>query len=258
MIRRSDGATGEERWILISQVEHARLASRLADSWEPSASFEPRDQMVAAMQHHDDGWSDWEVAPKVDPNTGRPLDFTETPLTDSLAIWRDSIDAAATCGPLAGYMVSGHFSALLERFSGRWKSDPTLTALAQRFLSEQRDERQKWLTTLAGGAGDGPDREAADRAVAWLQMFDAMSLWLCCAKREQPERFATPDGKQVTLRPASGPYEIEMSPWACRTTTLELDVLGRSVAAQRYAHPSDVVTAPAQPASLRWFLRPSP
>ena len=224
------------------------MASALADAWEPSPAFEPRDQIVAAIRHHDDGWSAWEVAPKVDLQTGRPLDFTEMPLTDSLAIWRDSIGAAANLGSLAGYMVSGHFSALLERFSGRWKSDRTLTALAQSFLSEQRDERQKWLAHLDG--------EVADRAVGWLQMFDAISLWFCCAGRDQPERFATADGGLVTMRPARGPDEMELSPWPCRTATLELEVLGRSIAAERYAHPSDVVTAPAQPVTLRWFLRP--
>jgi hypothetical protein len=265
MIRRSDRTadltTGEERWILISQVEHARLAGRLAEAWETFGSYEPRDELVEAVRRHDDGWSAWEVAPKVDAQTGRPLDFTETPLTDSLAIWRDSIRSGAEVGPLAGYMVSGHFSALLERFSGRWKSDPTLTTLAQGFLGEERDERRKWLAmwqkvTAGGTARAGATQEAADRAVGWLQMFDAMSLWFCCAKRDQPERFAMPDGAEVTLRPVSGPYEIEVSPWPCRVAALELEAVGRSIRAQRYASPSDVVTAPAQGVTLRWFLRP--
>ncbi|HWB14361.1 MAG TPA: DUF3891 family protein [Pirellulales bacterium] len=254
MIRRTDCTKGEKRWILIPQVEHARLAGRLAESWAALRSVEPHDQVVAAIHHHDDGWSAWEVAPKVDSHAGHPLDFTETPLTDSLAIWRDSIQAGANLGVLAGYLVSGHFSALLERFSQRWKSDPTLTALAQAFLTEQQEERQKWLAMLqsAGGA----DRQMADRAVAWLQMFDAMSLWLCCGKRDQAERFLTPEGGQVTMRPVSGPYEIEVSPWPCLAAAVELEVPGRSIASQQYASPADLVTAPAQPVTLRWFLRP--
>ncbi|HEV3344797.1 MAG TPA: DUF3891 family protein [Pirellulales bacterium] len=255
MIRRSDCTTGEERWNLISQVEHARLAGRLAESWKALGSFERPDELIQAVWRHDDGWSAWEVAPKVDAETGRPLDFTETPLTDSLTIWRDSIRSGAAVGPLAGYMVSGHFSALLERFSGRWKSDATLTTLAHGFLSEQRDERHTWLAIMAGSENRA-DQEGADRAVAWLQMFDAMSLWFCCAGRDQPERFATPDGGQVTMRPVSGPYEIEVSPWPCRAAALELEAVGRSIRAQRYASPSDVVTAPAQGVTLRWFLRP--
>lgn len=256
MIRRSACTTAGERWILISQVEHARLAGALAEAWENNSDVEARNQVVAAIQHHDDGWSAWEVAPKVDPQSGRPLDFTETPLTDSLAIWRGSIDAAAALGPLAGYMVSGHFCALLERFSGRWKGDATLTGLAHDFLTEQRNERQRWLGVWQNLA-DGASERVADQAVAWLQMFDAMSLWFCCAERDQPERFMTAKGEEVTLRPVGGPYEIEVSPWPCRSETLELDVLGRSIAAQHYAHPSDVVTAPAQPITLRWILRPA-
>jgi hypothetical protein len=254
MIRRTDCASGEKRWILISQVEHARLAGRLAESWAALGSTEQHDQVVAAIHHHDDGWSAWEVAPKVDAHAGHPLDFIETPLTDSLAIWRDSIQSGASIGPLAAYMVSGHFSSLLERFSHRWESDRALTALAHGFLSEQQEERQKWLA-MWQKTGDGDARDTADRAVAWLQMFDAVSLWLCCAERHQPERFATPVGGQVTMRPLGGPYEIEVSPWPCRAAGVEFEALGRSIAAQPYTSPADVVTAPAQPVTLRWFFK---
>ncbi|MGH7139967.1 MAG: DUF3891 family protein, partial [Pirellulales bacterium] len=144
MIRRSKGT---DRWVLISQVEHARLSGALAEAWgnEPFARLESHDELVAAVTHHDDGWSAWEVAPKVDLQTGRPLDFTETPLTDSLAIWRESIRRAGDIGPLAAYMVSGHFSALLERFSSRWKSDASLQLLAQQFLTDERADRQRAL-----------------------------------------------------------------------------------------------------------------
>ena len=257
MIRRPSNNTGQQRWILISQVEHARLSGMLAETWghEPYAPFAPPAEIVAAIEHHDDGWAAWEVAPKVDAQTGRPLDFTEAPLTDSLAIWRDSIRAGADIGPLAAYMISGHFATLLERFSRRWTSDPTLTALATDFLSEQRRERDNWFTMWQRVAGETADRAAADGAVAWLQMFDWMSLWFCCAERSEPEQFVPPTGPRVTLRPAAGPYDIEVSPWPYRVPTLGLEALGRSIPATRYTNTSDVVTAPAEPVTLKWTLR---
>jgi hypothetical protein len=253
MIRRSTSQVGEERWILISQVEHARLSGALADAW--GAPFEARDEMVAAIEHHDDGWSAWEVAPKVDSQTGRPLDFTEAPLTDSLAIWRDSICAAADIGPLAGYMVSGHFSALLERFSSRWSSNATLTKLANDFLAEQRNEREKWSSMWHKKAGRvAANRAMADRGVAWLQLFDWVSLWLCCAERYQAEQFASPDGSLLTMRPVSSPFDISVSPWPFCTPVLELEAIARSIPATRYANPSEVVAAPAEAATLKWTL----
>lgn len=247
-----------QHWALISQVEHARLSGELAQAWGrgPFARLVPRAEIIAAVTHHDDGWSDWEVAPKVSPETGRPLDFTETPLTDSLAIWRESIRRAASIGPLATYMVSGHFSALLERFPARWKGDGVLEPLARRFLSEQSEERQfalaKWMKPVAETATPA----TAERAVAWLQLFDVMSLWLCVAERRESEVFHPPDGPDLTLRPAQGAYDIHVSPWPFRGLVLDLEVVGRLVAANHYANSSDLVTAPAEPITLKWSLRP--
>jgi hypothetical protein len=195
------------------------------------------------------------VAPTVDSQSGRPLDFTETPLTDSLSIWRDSIRAGADIGPLAAYMVSGHFSALLERFSDRWKTDATLTALANGFRTEQRVEREKWLTMWEKTSVNTATRAAADGAVARLQMFDWISLWLCCAERSQAEDFAPPDGPAFIIEPAGSSYELEVSPWPFCQSSLELEVLGRSVAVTHYANPSDLVTAPAEAVTLKWLLR---
>ena len=114
MIRRDEPADGApSHWALISQVEHARLAGRLAEPWVdgPFAPLWPRDELLWAIEHHDDGWRQWEACPGVDSRTGRPRNFTEMPAAEALAIWRHSVDAAAAAFPLAGYVVAGHFCA---------------------------------------------------------------------------------------------------------------------------------------------------
>src|SRR6185437_2229666 len=163
---------------------------------------------------------------------------------------------AADLGPLAAYMVSGHFSALLDRFSSHWKNDETLKSLVAGFLAEQRDQREQWLVSCQKTLGERGDRAAVDRAVGWLQMFDWMSLWLCCAERSDSEPFSAPDGTTLTFRPAGGPYEVEVAPWPFRAAALTLEVVGRSVPATRYANPSDLVTAAAEAKTLKWVLRP--
>lgn len=252
MIRRE---AKNDQWILISQVEHARLAGLLARAWADEAFpvSQRRAEMVAAVDHHDDGWSAWEVAPKVDPQTGRPLDFLETPLTDSLAIWRDSIAAAADkAGPLAGYMVSGHFSALLRRSSERWKNPTVNAALADDFFRQQGEQQSAWL------AAAHVDRASADRAVAWLQLFDVMSLWLCCAERREPETFDTPTGQSLALLPEQADvYDVRARPWPFEPSRVELTAVGRALPAVKYANPSDLVTAAATPVTLRWLLSPA-
>lgn len=246
---------GNQRWILISQVEHARLSGVMADAWNDSlAPVAWRKEMVAAITHHDDGWAAWEVAPKVDSQSGRPLDFTETALTDSLAIWRESIQAGADIGPLAAYMVSGHFSRLLERFSGRWKSDATLTSLATIFLREQHAERRKWLTMWQKTVGDSANEAAAEMAVSWMQLFDAVSLWLCCDERKEAQHFALPTGAAVIFQPSGEPYCISVTPWPFSTSKLELEAVGRAIPAQPHDNPSDLVTAAAEPVILKSSL----
>lgn len=260
MIRRTAADSfNAGQWILISQVEHARLSGMLAAAWgrPPFAPLEPRDEVVAAVRHHDDGWSAWEVAPKVDPQSGSPLDFTEMPLADSLAIWRDSIAAAETIGPLPAYMVSGHFSALVRRFSSRWHSDPASAALAHGFLDQQTQRQTHWLDLSSGGRDRDAHRATFDRAVAWLQTFDALSLWFCCAARSEPEKVEPPGGPALTLRPAASAYQIEVSPWPFVESRVELTAVGRAIAVAHYASPSDLATAAAQPVTLRWELAPA-
>lgn len=260
MIRRTDvDASKQAHWILISQVEHARLSGVLASAWghRPFAPLDPRDEIVAAVRHHDDGWSAWEVAPKVDPQSGSPLDFTEMPLADSLAIWRESIAVAEKIGPLAAYMVSGHFSALLRRFSSRWHSDPASAALARGFLDQQTERQAHWLDLRFAGRASDARRGDAERAVAWLQMFDALSLWFCCAARSEPEIADPPGGPKLTLQPTKDPYHITVLPWPFVEPRVELTAVGRAIAIAHYANPSDLATAAAQPVTLRWELVPA-
>ena len=144
MIRRADGA---EAWILISQIDHAQLAARLAAHWRGPAAdqLEPRLELLAAIEHHDDGWAGWEAKPGVDDVTGRPLAFDEMLLGESLAIWRHSITAAEAFGPLAAYCVAGHFCALLERFDSCAPGGPAKQKLAESFLAYFAKRRAAWL-----------------------------------------------------------------------------------------------------------------
>ncbi len=260
MIRRTDvDSSHQDRWILISQVEHARLSGVLAETWgqPPFAPLEPRDEVVAGVLHHDDGWSAWEVAPKVDAQSGSPLDFTEMPMADSLAIWRESIASAEKIGPLPAYMVSGHFSALLRRFSSRWQSDAAASTLAQGFLDQQAERQAHWLDLRCAGRDREACRGEADRAVAWLQMFDALSLWFCCAARSEPETVEPPGGPTLTLRPTASACQLVVSPWPFAVSRLELTAVGRAIAVAHYANPSDLATAAAEPVVLRWELTPA-
>ena len=93
MIRRDSG----NDWLLISQVEHARLAGDLAAAWgnEQVPALPVADQLVRAVRDHDNGWWRWEQSPEIDPAAGWPRNFTEMPATTAAPIWSASIESAA-------------------------------------------------------------------------------------------------------------------------------------------------------------------
>ncbi len=188
MIRR-DVPRGSEkpgRWLLISQPEHARLSYELAASWGnetvPPLVCPPdeadhslagvRRELLAAILHHDDGWLGWSDSPLIDPEHGRPYAFTEMPTAEAQRIWTDSIAACRGHGPLAGWVVASHFSALQSKRDGDY---PEWIA----WLEETDAQRAGWLAEWLA-ASEHHTQELADRCLAWLQAFDWISLWLCC------------------------------------------------------------------------------
>ena len=250
MIRRAY----RDRWILLSQVDHARLAGQLAEAWGRKPLERLNTELVAAISHHDDGWADWERRPKVDPVEGRPIAFTEMDLAEALNIWRGSIAAARSIGPLAGYAVAGHFSAILTWY-GSWKSDSQRRALAVDFLAEQQHNMQEWSRAWLAADPDSHPEACLARAVAHLQMFDALSLWLCTADRDQPQTFTPPEGTSVSFAPILT-TRCAVTPWPFHGERLDLAIEGRAVPARRYASETELAQTPGEELRLEFAFEP--
>jgi hypothetical protein len=247
-------------WILISQVDHAHFAGQLAEHWGAAAvaPLVARNDLLWAITHHDDGWSEWERTADVEPESGRPRSFTEMPLDEGLAIWMRSINAAAEHGALAGFVVAGHFCALLRRFDAAWKGAAATTQWAERFLATfdkvRNDCLQSWL---ADSVEHTP--KLAERALGQLQLFDALSLWFCCQERPEPEDFPTPSGSVVRFAVAdplvsNERQRVEIWPWPLCVDGLNLEIAGREVPQRRYQDRSDLAAVPSQRVQLRWRL----
>ena len=254
MIRRAiRDETGADCWMLISQVEHARLSGALAERWDPAPleRLNCREELLAAIYHHDDGWADWERSAGIDPESGRPLNFTEMPLVESLAIWRDSIASAGQHGDLAAHVVSAHFCSLLRRFSSRWQSDPAQTAIATEFLTSQEQFQAERLRACRVRSNEAEAAAVAKMALAVLQTFDSLSLWLCCSEQPDAETFELPGAQPATVKMGS-PLEVEVSPWPFRGERAEFEVVGRAVPAIRYESPAELAVAPSRQMQLKW------
>ena len=79
---------------------------------------------MRAAARHDDGCKVWEAAPRVDPRTRRPYQFTDLPAGEHLSFYRQGIADVLKRDPYAGLLVSMHLSGLHQRRFGT-ESRPT-------------------------------------------------------------------------------------------------------------------------------------
>lgn len=261
--------SGRTDWLLISQVEHARVSGELARHWVADWVTE---EVIAAIEHHDDGWASWEARPRIDPVEGRPYAFLdEMPRDETRTIWDGSIAAARQIGPLAGWIVAGHFSALLR--NADHVGDPGADA----WLAATDRRRNGWLREWLADRADHSEHDAK-HALRLLQACDFLSLWLCrkcpvadneTIRNVEPFRFeSTADGvgpieflaRSNGASPPSrnSPFDdsgwnVVGAPWPFDVPELRLEAGANLVPIQRYGT-TDELLDKRQPVRLHWRL----
>src|SRR5687768_15716681 len=105
IVRPSNG-----RLLVVRQTDHMVVSGRLADAWgnDRFTRPEPFDPLAVAAAEHDVGWADWEAAPKVDPATKRPYQFTDMPVEEHLAFYQRGVSTVAANDAHAGLLVNLH------------------------------------------------------------------------------------------------------------------------------------------------------
>lgn len=255
MIRRDWNLTTETpEWLLFSQPEHARVAWQLASAWkfEGDLALLPREETLAAVLTHDDGWKTWEANLQVDAQ-GKPIEFDEMPLADSLAIWAESIDLGAKREPLIGYAIAGHFVALLERFN-TWKDNPGRASLAKDFLITQSQRMTEFFDAWQTENPAQNTKAIADLAVGCVQFFDMLSLWMLAAERHEATTFVLGDGPGITFDPDE-PGLVIATPWPFTGDTLWITANGRSIPMQRYDTAAALHAQPRHEIEMTWEFR---
>jgi hypothetical protein len=270
MIRREIELSEDERsWLLISQVEHARISGEITQHGSERFSHE----VVEAITHHDDGWAEWEATPRINPAIGGPFSFLEMPLPESLVIWDNSIAFARNFGPLAGFIVAGHFYSLLSESDHR--GEPGAVA----WLAAKRKSRTAWLDEWVR-LDPSHTLDAAKAAQAQLFTADLFSLWLCCDAPLGGDEPGVLEQSQMKLRAASllkqyrftsvgfgrrhatpdNPTEalawvIAVDPYPFRMSPLSLSLPAQIAPAAAYTNWQELKTA-SRPIELRWRLMP--
>jgi hypothetical protein len=233
MIRRETiAADGQPAWILITQIQHARLAGRIASAWQlDELPCEIRHELIWATAHHDDGWAEWDEQFELD-RQGRPISFLEMPADRSVEIWSLSIQRTAAHSPLAGFLVAEHFLRL--RSSASWAQQPEACEFARRTSSKAANFLQQSLQQSPGLA----DESTLQSAGQSLRRFDLLSLQLCCGSDPR----MTEVGDAV-----NGPPQLWLMP------KTRVSVVALEVPARHYASAQELKRQ-AVKLRLRWTL----
>lgn len=268
-------ADGAPRWLLVSQVEHARLSAVLAERClshfgrtlvgGEEAFAAVGGELLQAIRHHDDGWAAWEARPRLDPQSHRPLSFRELPLDEALANWDGSIASAAEVGPLAAWTVAGHFAALLEH-SEKVHDE----ALAAEWLAQTAERRAQWMSQWQSLMPSLHTLQLAEEALLWLQTYDLVSLWLCsvCPAGGETVRH----WHQAYRIAPNSPLDMELhlddtvenaqrvtvvvDPWRYDVPEMELEAASLVAPLREYRDSNDLLGS-CTPHQLRWKLAPS-
>jgi len=199
MIVHRDGRGGG--WI-VAQTDHAHpcgeICARLHESF---VDAEIRDELRALCARHDDGWLDWERAPRTVAD-GAPVDFRDMDEEEHAAIWRAGIDVALReIGPFAAAVLARHAKVLAPPES------PRFGEYARRVVECSR----------AAFPGDDPAvREwRLERAYFVLRLCDLATLNPCAGWTEPMESpLLDVDGHHCDVVIAvPRPWTVEIAPW---------------------------------------------
>ncbi len=178
--------------LLFRQTDHALLSGAFATAWGNDVIPPPahRDQTLIAAARHDDGWAEWELAPKLRED-GEPVDFIRVPVVDHVPLYQRGIDLVEQEDDYAGLLASLHGERLYTR-----PFHPGMDPRIEHLRNTDRDLAKTYVdgerarqARLIGKLGD---RVVADAEEGWrlLQVWDRLSL-LVCMNRVGPDTSQT-------------------------------------------------------------------
>ncbi len=230
MIRRH---WGKDKWMLVPQAEHARLAGIIAAAWKFSP-VRPNGEVIKAIAMHDDGWAECDAKPRIN-DRGEPRSFLEMPKSEHYEIWSRSIALIAERGLLYGASVVAQYflnRAQHEQEIARLK--PREAVALGNFIAEQEHRIRVWRKELEKRTADAADELSSnpndtatsalinipvggsfEADVKLLEVCDALSILLCTDFQGSTTIEHVPylaDIEQLVVRRPNGKFGLEIEP----------------------------------------------
>ena len=250
MIVRAQG----DQLILIRQTDHAVLSGFFAREWGNSLFRrpDPFESFCLAVTEHDSGWREWELTPRVDPQSRLPYSFMTLPTTDHIVLYHHCLDRLAKLDPYAELLVSMHCAGLYDRsratlpgFSAKYVK-PNESGLVNDFLQRLRLRQLRLKIDLRANAAtkSGAAENQLEMNYRRMEALDRLSLLFCLNSFEGATIEGVPvdnEGNQTDLElRAEGHNSVSLMPYPFRRSPLQVSILARSVPHRLYVNDLDL------------------
>jgi hypothetical protein len=242
-----------DQLLVIRQTDHAILSGFFAREWgnETFQRPEPFESLCLAASEHDNGWREWELAPRLDPKTRLPYSFMSIPTEEHVALYQQGIERVVKANRYAGLLVSMHCTGLYDRaratlpgFSAKYvKSNES--HLVNDFL--QRLKLQQLRLKIDLRANPDTKSVAGEKSLEvnarLVEALDRLSLYFCLNSLEEATIDGVPlnqEGNDVDweLRPGDN-NAVALNPYPFRRSPLAVSILVRRVPKRLYGDESD-------------------
>jgi hypothetical protein len=151
---------------LITQPDHAHLAAKIIQHAVALTAHPRRDAILLAVAEHDNGWTEEDAAPILNPATGQIADFVNVPLAVRHRVWPRAIQRLEQ-HPWTAALVAEHAIVVYDRFRIEPEWDPFFSGMAT-----ARDR-------MVQASGLSFDELVSD--YEFLRLADLISLVFCMA-----------------------------------------------------------------------------
>ena len=253
MILLEEKGERDSQLLVIRQTDHAFLAGFFAREWgnERFTKPQPNASFCMAVAEHDNGWSEWELQPQLDPKTHLPYSFMSIPTAMHIALYQRGIERLVRVDHYAGLLGSMHASALYDRaratmpgFSAKYvKSEEN--HLVSEFVQQLRLQQLRLKVDLRANPSTKPllEEPLINANVARLEALDRLSLHFCLSPGQDVVVDTVPvndQGEEADLElHAEGASVVAVTPYPFRRDPVSFSIMARRVPRKIYSSDLD-------------------
>ena len=239
--------------LVIRQTDHAVLSGFLAREWGNELFRRPDlfESFCLAAREHDNGWSEWELTPKIDPKTRVPYTFMSIPTEEHIALYQRGIERLVEVDRYAALLACLHCIGLYDRsratipgYSAKYVKS-TESQLSNEFLQRLKLQQLRLKVDLRTNPATRSlaEDKTLERNAGVLEALDRLSLYVCLnflqdATIDNVPLYMEREGVDLELRPVGG-NGVSVGPYPFRKDPLPISILARRVPKRVYGDEFD-------------------